>query len=67
MLRSLLAPLRNLQDHDDGATLNDDAQCSILVATSEGSALESRVKSQVEELKMAQDTHSRITVKTNVA
>ena len=67
MLRSLLAPLRNLQDHGDGATLNDDAQCTVLVPTIEESALESQVKSLVEDLKMAQDTQSRITVKTNVA
>lgn len=67
MLRSLLAPLRNLQDHAYETTLNDDVQSSSSVATTEGSTLASQVKSLVEELKLAEDTHSRITVLANAA
>ena len=69
MLRSLLAPLRNLQDHAHETNLNDDAQSNILVAptTSGGNPLAGQVKSLVEELKLAEDTYSRITVKPNVA
>lgn len=65
MLRSLLAPLRNLHDlgHDISESSND-AQSAV---TPHESALESQVRSQVELLKLADDTHSRITVKTNVA
>ena len=65
MLRSLLAPLRNIHDHRH-ETLSDDsdAQFSGLVATVEGGTLADQVKSLVEELKLAGDTHSRVTVST---
>ncbi|KAH0828735.1 hypothetical protein J3R83DRAFT_3154 [Lanmaoa asiatica] len=62
MLRSLLAPLRNLQDHAHDTTLNDNAHSTLPVATTEGSALVSQVKSLLEKLKLAEDTHSRITI-----
>ncbi|KAI9573033.1 hypothetical protein HD554DRAFT_2058344 [Boletus coccyginus] len=61
MLRSFLAPLRNLQDHGHETTPNDAQSCK-LAATTEGSPLASQVKSLVEELKSAEDTHSRITI-----
>ncbi|KAN0082499.1 hypothetical protein V8E55_008294 [Tylopilus felleus] len=61
MLRSLLAPLRNLQDHTHQSTPND-AQSPILVATTEGDTLATPVKALLEELKLTEDTHSRITV-----
>ncbi|KAG8221472.1 hypothetical protein J3R82DRAFT_1685 [Butyriboletus roseoflavus] len=62
MLRSLLAPLRNLQDHAYETTLNGDAQSSSPLATTEGSTLATQVKYLVEELKLVEDTHSRITI-----
>ena len=61
MLRSLLAPLRNLQDHVYETSFDDAAQSSTPV-TPQGSGVASQVKSLVEELKLAEDTYSRITV-----
>ena len=65
MLRSLLAPLRNIHDHRHETPPDDsDAQFSVLVGTVEGGTLADQVKSLVEELKLAGDTHSRVTVST---
>lgn len=66
MLRSLLAPLRNLQDRAHETSFNNDAQHGVSVAATQGSALASQVKSLVEELKLAEDTPSRIMVNINV-
>ncbi|KAG9311479.1 hypothetical protein JVU11DRAFT_8594 [Chiua virens] len=61
MLRSLLAPLRNLQEHGHESISNHDAQSNVLV-TADGSDLANLVGSLVEELKLAEDTHSRTAI-----
>ncbi|KAF8444038.1 hypothetical protein L210DRAFT_3445126 [Boletus edulis BED1] len=62
MLRSLLAPLRNLQDHGHETGTSNDAQSGALAATTDGSALATQIKSLVEVLKLTEDTNLRITI-----